>query len=408
MPITKDTKDVTGILLSSENSWNLDSDNLNVFGIPELSITFADGNTSLHRSFQHEIINAHPLDIIEAYTRQGYLALGYISYDFLSYTDVGVKLRCRNFSRFPEVYFNLYKEQSVQLKDIFAVNCNKNDVHTLSGSEGNSDKISWLNQGQYEKGISRILDYIKNGDVYQVNLSELGTMGGSYKPLETFFNYYNIQPVPYAMYLDCTDFRLLSGSMELFLQKRGNTLRTRPIKGTRERDCDPEIDIRICDELSNNVKEKAENLMIVDLMRNDLSRICKTGSVEVEKLFDIRSYSTLHQMESTINGKLKDDISFKDIIYCVFPPGSVTGAPKKRSIEIIDELEGHYRGPYCGCAGIIKPNGDFTLSVSIRTAVMRNEEIYYWAGSGIVYDSDPGSEYLETLLKSRAFLSSII
>lgn len=195
--------------------------------------------------------------------------------------------------------------------------------------------------------------------------------------------------------------------MEQFVEKRGDIITTKPIKGTSKRNQHKSKDDQIKANLSTNPKEKAENLMIVDLMRNDLSRVCKPATVKVNKLFNVKSYRTLHQMESEITGQLLQDKRLKDIIYSVFPPGSVTGAPKKRSIQIIDELENHSRGPYCGCAGVFSPNGDFTLCVSIRTAILEGNTINYWAGSGIVYDSDAEKEYQETLLKQKAFLNSI-
>jgi anthranilate/para-aminobenzoate synthase component I len=142
-------------------------------------------------------------------------------------------------------------------------------------------------------------------------------------------------------------------------------------------------------------------------MRNDLSRICDVGTVDVRNLFKIESYSTLHQMVSEVGGNLRRHMGLKDIIENTFPPGSVTGAPKKRTLEIIDELEPHYRGPYCGVIGVFMPDGDLTLSVGIRIVVIRNDSATFWVGSGIVWDSEPEEEYEETLIKARAILSAM-
>jgi anthranilate/para-aminobenzoate synthase component I len=191
------------------------------------------------------------------------------------------------------------------------------------------------------------------------------------------------------------------------VEKKDGIIKTKPVKGTSKRDKNLKSDHKLKLELGKNLKERAENLMIVDLMRNDFSRICKHETVKVNKLFDVKSYKTLHQMESEVTGQLKQNVRLKDIIYNIFPPGSVTGAPKKRSVEIIDELEQHSRGPYCGCAGVFSPDGDFTLCVSIRTVILADNIVNYWAGSGIVYDSDPNKEYKETLLKAEAFLRTI-
>ena len=159
--------------------------------------------------------------------------------------------------------------------------------------------------------------------------------------------------------------------------------------------------------LIGNPKERAENLMIVDLMRNDLSRVSKIGSIKVNKLFEVETYSTLHQMVSEVEGEVRENLSTSDIIRSVFPPGSVTGAPKKRTLEIIDELEPHLRGPYCGAIGIFYPDGDFTLSVGIRILLTQRNKATYYVGGGIVWDSEPEKEYDETILKSKAITKAM-
>jgi len=160
-------------------------------------------------------------------------------------------------------------------------------------------------------------------------------------------------------------------------------------------------------ELISSQKERAENLMIVDLMRNDLGRVCNYGTVKVNNLFNIESYATLHQMVSEVEGYLKDEIRIGDIIKSTFPPGSVTGAPKRRAVELIDELEPHVRGPYCGAIGIFYPNGDFTLSVGIRIMLVKKCIGTFWVGGGIVWDSDPEKEFDETLVKARAIQKAL-
>ena len=170
--------------------------------------------------------------------------------------------------------------------------------------------------------------------------------------------------------------------MELFLRRDGGKISTKPIKGTAKRSKDLRTDRSIKKQLGENEKEKAENLMIVDLMRNDLGRICETGSVKVKELFRINEYKTLFQMESEIEGRLRENISLSEIISSTFPPGSVTGAPKSRALEIIDELEPHYRGPYCGALGVFYPDKDFVLSVAIRIMLALDENTCYWVGGG--------------------------
>ncbi len=398
----------SAILLSSENCW-IDESYLSVFtGKPEFSLYLTEKNL-LHskNNVITKLFDLNPFDFIEQQTSNGYYALGYISYNYLEYTEIDLTLRKKKFSdNYPLLYFNFYdpaqheKFNIKQAERIFntkqiGITSNKSDIQYSTDKQG------------YILDINKIKKYIENGDVYQVNLSHKIKTRLQNNPLTTFFNYYTFQPVPYGIYLDCNKFHFLGGSMEQFIEKKGDMITTKPIKGTSKRNQDKNVDDQIKTNLSTNPKERAENLMIVDLMRNDLSRVCRPSTVKVNKLFNVKSYRTLHQMESEISGQLSQDIRLKDIIYNVFPPGSVTGAPKKRSIQIIDELENHSRGPYCGCAGVFSPNGDFTLCVSIRTAILENESINYWAGSGIVYDSDAEKEYQETLLKAKAFLNSL-
>jgi len=237
--------------------------------------------------------------------------------------------------------------------------------------------------------IGRVKGFIERGEVYQLNLTNrfYFTLKGS--PLELFFSYYGRQPVPYAFFLELDGLLLVSGSMELFLGKRGKRVFSKPLKGTAAR---PE-------ELLRSEKERAENLMITDMMRNDLSRACRR--VRAEELFKLERYRTLWQMYSLVSGET--EAGLKELLKATFPPASVTGAPKKRAVEIIDELEPHARGYYCGTAGLVLDPERFTLSVLIRTAYGRGERLSYFAGCGIVWDSVPERELEELRLKLKAF-----
>jgi anthranilate/para-aminobenzoate synthase component I len=186
--------------------------------------------------------------------------------------------------------------------------------------------------------------------------------------------------------------------MELFLHKEGEKLTSKPIKGTLPITENPE-------RFKELEKELAENLMITDMVRNDLGRVARVGSVKVSSLFEVESYKTLHQLVSTV--ECKTDATFEEIIRATFPPASVSGAPKRRAVEIIAEIEPHAREIYCGTVGVIKPNGDFVANVSIRTAILRENTLSYYAGGGIVYDSDPEREWREVNLKAEAFLKAI-
>lgn len=276
----------------------------------------------------------------------------------------------------------------------------KAKVDVREGGEG-------LSREDYISAVKRAKEYIKRGDIYQVNISRRVKVQTALTSEEIFHALNVVQPAPFSALLDFGDFAIISGSMELFLRKVGSKIFEAPIKGTRPRGANLREDGKFKMELKMSEKEKAENLMIVDMVRNDLGRIAEIGSVKVEKLFDIKRYKTLWQMESMVSASLVGDISFADIIRATFPPASVTGAPKIRAMDIIEELEGKKRGPYCGAIGIFYPNGDFDLSVAIRIILKVGETLHMWAGSGIVYDSDPLAEYEETCLKLKASFNSI-
>ncbi len=248
-----------------------------------------------------------------------------------------------------------------------------------------------LNERGFKDRIEKIKEYIANGDVYQINLTCRLSFELKGSPKDLFLNFFRRQPVTYAFFLDIGDFFIISGSMELFLKKERSTIESRPIKGTG----------RTPEEILSSEKERAENLMITDMMRNDLGKISKTGSVKVKELFSVERYRTLCQMHSTVVGETEENLV--KILQATFPPASVTGAPKFRAVQIIDQLEPHPRGYYCGTAGILRKNGDFTLSVLIRTAYGGGSRVSYFAGCGIVWDSDPDREWEELLLKTKAF-----
>ncbi len=251
--------------------------------------------------------------------------------------------------------------------------------------------IMSLKDREFISGVQKIRRLIEDGTVYQINLTNRFDFEFYGDPLSLFLKFYKNQPVPYGFCLNLGDFFIVSGSMELFLEKRANTLISKPIKGTS----------KVLKILQNSDKDKAENLMITDMMRNDIGRIANIGSVRVPELFKITKYKTLYQMHSTVIGDT--DKSIIEIIKTTFPPASVTGAPKRKAVEKIDTLEPHARGYYCGTAGLVRNETDFTLSVLIRTAVGIDNRLSYYAGCGIVWDSDPEKELRELYLKVKAF-----
>lgn len=353
-------------------------------------------------------LNRNPLSVLENYLSEGYFAVGYFGYEFSRFTEEGFLPVCRKDGEaLPDMYFLFFKETSTISGDIGELKyLIQPFLHDSSSEKGRvapaGRPCSNMTKNNYITTVEQAKRYIESGDVYQVNLSQRFTIPFTTSPIRYFLDLYNVQPVPFGCYIDFREFQLISGSMELFLRKEGAKLVTKPIKGTKKRGFTQESDATLKAELINSEKERAENLMIVDLMRNDIGRVCKYGTIKVNKLFDIESYSTLHQMVSEVEGFLRDDVKLGDIIKNTFPPGSITGAPKKRAVEIIDELEPHLRGPYCGAIGILSPDGDFTLSVAIRVLFVQKNTATFWVGGGIVWDSEPEREYEETLIKARA------
>lgn len=249
-----------------------------------------------------------------------------------------------------------------------------------------------LHDEAFMENVRKIKEFISEGTIYQVNLTNRFDFLFEGKPESLYWRFHFNQPVPYSFYLNAGDFYIISGSMELFLEKDGNIIRSKPIKGTSSSAL----------ALLESEKDRAENLMITDMMRNDLGRIAEKGSVKVTELFKLTEYRTLFQMHSTVEATT--DKGLIDVMEAIFPPASVTGAPKKKAVEIIDTLEPHPRGYYCGCAGLLRANGDFVLSVLIRTAIGMDKRLSYYAGCGIVWDSEPERELSELYLKIKAFL----
>jgi para-aminobenzoate synthetase component 1 len=267
-----------------------------------------------------------------------------------------------------------------------------------------SDVTSNMTFTEYAQAFNTVKHYITEGDCYQVNLAQrfsakaYGCSWTVYKKLR------EISPAPFMAYMNFGALQVLSGSPERFLQVVGNHVETRPIKGTRPRSDDVALDSQLAKDLQASIKDKAENLMIVDLLRNDISKNCKIGSVKADKLFQLQSFANVHHLVSIVTGRLKASKTAIDLLRGCFPGGSITGAPKLRAMQIIEELEPHRRGVYCGAIGYIGFDGNMDTNIAIRTAVYSEQagcegEISFYAGGGIVADSDLEKEYTETLDK---------
>jgi len=262
-------------------------------------------------------------------------------------------------------------------------------------------------QQDYYKAIDKVREYIRCGDIYQMNMTQRFTTLINRHPLNIYETLRTINPAPFASFLAFEDFQIVSSSPERFLQITKGMVETRPIKGTMPRGRTNKEDKTNSDILKSSIKDRAENLMIVDLMRNDIGKVCKFGSVKVPELFCIEKYATVFHLVSTVTGELREDCDAVDCIEATFPGGSITGAPKIRAMEIIDELEPTCRHLYTGSIGYIGFDGDMDLNIVIRTILVKGDRAYYQVGGGIVWDSTPEKEYQETLDKGVALRKAL-
>ena len=286
------------------------------------------------------------------------------------------------------------------------------DVSPSPGGEGRGEGepralTSNLTRSQFIAAVSRAQRYIRAGDIYQVNLAQRFSAPAPGDGWDFFQRLGAVSPAPFSAFLDCGGFQIASSSPEMFLRLSGPHIVTRPIKGTRPRSADPTRDAQLSYELQTSPKEMAELVMITDLLRNDLGRVCEFGTVQVPELARLERYPQVQHLVSTVEGRLRRGVTHFEAFAKCFPGGSITGAPKIRAMEIIDELEPVTRGPYTGCLGYLGFNRESQLNIAIRTAVCRPEAIFFHAGAGIVADSVPEAEYDETLAKAGGFFAAL-
>ncbi|UTW55899.1 aminodeoxychorismate synthase component I [Kordiimonas sp. SCSIO 12610] len=352
---------------------------------------------------------------IEEYARQGYYLAGWLAYECAYAFEPRLGSLYKQKSNEPLIWMMATKSQktlSPAEVENFLNTSNRGNQRHVSLSKPDIQ----VKKADYVRAVEAIKDYILSGDVYQVNYTMPVAFDLSGDPLALYQNLRRTQPVAYGAYINTGKHQILSRSPELFIAKKNSNLTAKPMKGTAKRGTSYENDYKRAQNLRSDVKSRAENLMIVDLLRNDLSRISEPGSVAVEDLFDIETYPTLHQMTSTVKGSSKPNLNVSEMLKAIFPCGSVTGAPKIRAMEIIAELETAPRGVYCGAIGYIAPttdpNGlDWQFNVPIRTLVIEQDKINslngipnykgrFHIGSGIVTDSNIEDEYNECLLKA--------
>jgi para-aminobenzoate synthetase component 1 len=262
----------------------------------------------------------------------------------------------------------------------------------------------------YIDQVKQLKNQIQQGEIYEINYCiTFEAHNAEINPFSIYHQLNRISQAPFSALIKLDDKYIICSSPELYLSKRGRQLFTKPIKGTARRSDSPDEDAKIMQDLHSNLKERTENVMIVDVARNDLSKIAKKESVKVEKIFAIESYQQVHQMVSTISCELKENIRLNDIIHATFPMASMTGAPKIRAMQLIDKFEIYNRGPFSGSIGYVHPNGDFDLNVLIRSIFYNATEKYlsFSVGSAITHLCDPEKEYEECMLKASALLKAL-
>ncbi|MCD7036667.1 anthranilate synthase component I family protein [Metabacillus sp. GX 13764] len=359
-------------------------------------------------------------------------AIGFISYDAVRRFEKLPSIAADDLDT-PDFYFMIFNETAVydHLEEVLwlivqpekgesedsALKRLQNLKERWTNNDAAEEPVSQTEEARLEKGhfteeafkeaAEKIKQYIADGDVFQVNLSVRQAMPLTTQPLDIYKSLRRVNPSPYMAYLHAPEFQIVCGSPELLVKKKGSSASTRPIAGTRSRGLTEAEDRGLADELIGNEKERAEHVMLVDLERNDLGRICEYGTVEVDEFMAVEKYSHVMHIVSNVRGTLRQDVELDDIIKAVFPGGTITGAPKIRTMEIIEELEPARRGIYTGSIGWIDFSGDMELNIVIRTLFAKDGSGYIQAGAGIVIDSNPKHEYKESLKKAMAMKKAV-
>jgi len=338
---------------------------------------------------------------IERYCNEGFFAAGYIGYE-CGYHFENIATRASLTSSMPLAWFGIYRQPLIFNHE--AGELEETPVPPLRNIDASAYSLQncslRISEAEYVKKIAAIKAYIAAGDTYQVNFTDKYTFDFSGSPVACFASLREKQKVSYSAFINADGKHILSFSPELFFTMSGNKISTRPMKGTSRRGRNLAEDDALKLWLQNDEKNRSENLMIVDLLRNDIGRISEIGSVEAKEMFSVEKYETLFQMTSTVEGTLRQGLSLYEIFRSIFPSGSVTGAPKIRTMQIIHEMEEQPRGVYTGAVGFFSPKKEAVFNVAIRTILLDGEKGEMGVGGGIVFDSDPVREYEECTLKA--------
>ncbi len=375
---------------------------------PKNQIKISDNRVEWQIDGQKKSFSMNPWQALSEFRNQtGGWLFGYLGYDLKNHTE-NLTSENRELLAIPDLYFmepellfRIEKENLVQLSgdNISSAENQQNfDLNEEINLQNFEPSISWQ---RYKTNILHIQELIKNGNFYELNYSfpMCGQFSGSSYRL--YQKMRQINPVPFGAYLSLDEYSAVCASPERFLKKQGAKVISEPIKGTAARNENKTRDIRQKEELLNE-KNRAENLMIVDLVRHDLSKIAKTGSVKVAKLYDVQTFGTVHQLISTIEAETDDQVNPVEILKQCFPMGSMTGAPKIEVMKTIDQLEEYRRGLYSGAVGYITPEGNFDFNVVIRTAIIQGNQLIYPVGGAITSDSEPENEWKEAEVKARS------
>ncbi|MEI2314168.1 aminodeoxychorismate synthase component I [Bacillus paramobilis] len=410
----------------------------NIVGLnPVAVIRGKDETLHISESGKETIKQGNPLDLMQEYMERWETdynpeyppfqggAIGYFSYDCIRYIEKLPSL-AEDDINIPDIFFLLFDDVFVydQEENVLWIITHYVDKREEAKERLNEWKVLWATEApevtipfacpekkseavafteeSFMKAVECIQAYIGAGDVFQVNLSTRQERTLQTHPLEIYTSLREINPSPYMGYLELGDFQIVSGSPELLIKKQGTEVSTRPIAGTRSRGANEQEDEALARELIENEKERAEHVMLVDLERNDLGRVCKYGTVEVDEFMVIEKYSHVMHIVSNVRGEVDEDKDAFDLVKAVFPGGTITGAPKIRTMEIIEELEPVRRGIYTGSIGWIGYSGDTELNIVIRTLLAKDGKAHVQAGAGIVIDSNPENEYKESLKKAIA------
>jgi len=366
--------------------------------------------------------NSHYTNIIAAgnkkadFHEKGKWLFGHISYDYKNQIE-NLNSDLPDFSNFPDTLF--FEPEIIILEKVDKIDVITNldekkikellfkeTPHQNSSLTKKKAVKSRISKEHYLNKLDSLINHIQRGDIYEINFcKEFYIEDITVNPIEVYSTFNQLSPSPFSCFYKCGDNYLISGSPERFIQKKGNKVISQPIKGTAKRGKTESEDIFTKKELEKNQKERSENIMIVDLVRSDLSRIAKKNTVKVDELCKVYTFPLWHQMISTVSCEVEESISFNDILKATFPPGSMTGAPKISAMKLIEKYETVKRGIYSGSVGYIKPNGDFDFNVVIRSIEYNSKTNYvsYKVGGAITAKSIPEKEYEECLIKAKPF-----